>query len=196
MDLYYYIRFPFNDREWFKKIGLGCIIFLVPIINILALGYFVQCIKSGAQGRHFLPFWYEWGELLRDGLMAIIILLGYMIIPLILTPLFFAVPVIGVFMQSTTILIAGLMVPMAIANYVISDELQDAFKIGEILGQLSEVINDYVIAYLLIILITMISSALVFALPFLALFGAIVNFYFGIVFSNFIGQLFRNAVHR
>ena len=76
MDLYHYIRFPFNDREWFKKLGLGCIIILAPIINILALGYFVKCIKMGAQGRHLLPFWDDWEDLLRDGLMALVIILG------------------------------------------------------------------------------------------------------------------------
>ncbi|HZK43120.1 MAG TPA: DUF4013 domain-containing protein [Syntrophomonadaceae bacterium] len=194
MDWYYYIRFPFNDREWFKKLGIGCIIFLVPIVNILALGYFVQCIKLGASGHRILPFWDDWEGLLRDGIMTIIILLAYMVIPLILTPLFLPIPFIGLFMQSVILLIVGLMIPLAIANYVISDEWQEAFNLGKILAQLSEVINDYVLAYLMIVLLTTISIALIFSMPLLVLIGAIINFYCGVVFANSVGQLLASAV--
>lgn len=196
MDLYNYIKFPFKDREWFKKLGLGCIIFLAPIINILALGYFVKCIKIGAQGRRFLPYWDDWEELLRDGIIALVIILGYMLIPFLLIPLFFSVPILGVFMQSTVFLVVGLMIPMAIANYTVTDELQNAFKVDKIINQLSEVLNDYVIAYLMIVLITSVSIALIFAMPLLALFCAAINFYFGVLFANYIGQLFRNAGYK
>ncbi|HZJ84062.1 MAG TPA: DUF4013 domain-containing protein [Syntrophomonadaceae bacterium] len=193
MDFYYYIRFPFNDREWFKKLGIGSIVFLIPIINIIAIGYFVQCIRLGAKGRRILPFWHNWEGLLRDGIIAIIISLAYIIPPCLLWPLFLAVPVIGIFMQSTIFLIAGLMIPMAVANYAVTDEIIDAFKLGRILGQLGEVLNDYVVIYLIMVIINSIFIALIFALPILALLGAIVNFYLGVIFANFIGQLFRNT---
>lgn len=193
MDLINYLKFPFNDREWFKKLGLGTIIFLAPVINVLALGYFVKCIKIGARGRRLLPFWDDWEELLRDGIMAVIIIIGYLIIPFLMVPLFFSVPILGVFMQSAVFLIVGLMIPMAIANYTVTNKLQNAFKVDKILYQLSEVLNDYIIAYFLIVLITSISIALIFAMPLLALLFAAVNFYFGVLFANYIGQLYRNA---
>ncbi len=193
MDFYYYIRFPFNDREWFKKLGIGSVVFLIPIINIIAIGYFVQCIRLGAKGRRILPFWHNWEGLLRDGIIAIIISLAYIIPPCLLWPLFLAVPVIGIFMQSTIFLIAGLMIPMAVANYAVTDEIIDAFKLGRILGQLGEVLNDYVVIYLIMVIINSIFIALIFALPILALLGAIVNFYLGVIFANFIGQLFHNT---
>lgn len=193
MDLINYLKFPFNDREWFKKLGLGTIIFLAPVINVLALGYFVKCIKIGARGRRLLPFWDDWEELLRDGIMAVIIIIGYLIIPFLMVPLLFSVPILGVFMQSAVFLIVGLMIPMAIANYTVTNKLQNAFKVDKILYQLSEVLNDYIIAYFLIVLITSISIALIFAMPLLALLFAAVNFYFGVLFANYIGQLYRNA---
>ncbi|NLB89012.1 MAG: DUF4013 domain-containing protein [Syntrophomonadaceae bacterium] len=196
MDLYNYIKFPFNDREWFKKLGLGSIIFLAPVINILALGYFVKCIKIGARGRRLLPFWDDWEELLRDGIIAVIIIIGYLIIPFLLIPLFFSVPILGVFMQSTVFLVVGLMIPMAIANYTVTNEIRNAFKVDKILHQLSEVLNDYVLAYFLIVLITSISIALIFAMPLLALFCAAINFYFGVIFANYIGQLYRDAGYK
>lgn len=196
MDFYYYIRFPFNDREWFKKLGIGSIILLAPILNIIAIGYFAQCIKIGAYGRRTLPYWQDFEGLLRDGLIALLILLAYIIPTLLLIPLFLAVPVIGIFMQSTIFLIVGLIVPIAIANYAMSDEIKDAFKIGKIIGQLSEILNEYIIIYLMMIIITSISIALIFALPLFAILAAILNFYCGVIFANFIGQLLRNTCHK
>ncbi len=193
MDFYYYISFPFNDQEWPKKLGIGSLVFLAPVINILAIGYFVQCIKLGAKGRRVLPFWYNWDSLLRDGLVAIIIFLAYIVPPCLLWPLFLSVPLIGVFMQSTIFLMAGLMIPMAVANYAVTDEIIDAFKLGRILGQLSEVLNDYVIVYLVIILVNSLSLALIFVFPYFILLGAIANFYLGVVFAHYMGQLFRHA---
>ena len=53
MDYGEFIKFPFQDREWLKKMVLGCIILIIPIVNILALGYFVECIRLGMQGKNF-----------------------------------------------------------------------------------------------------------------------------------------------
>ena len=93
-------------------------------------------------------------------------------------------------MQSAVFLIVGLMIPMAIANYTVTNKLQNAFKVDKILYQLSEVLNDYIIAYFLIVLITSISIALIFAMPLLALLFAAVNFYFGVLFC----KLYRTAI--
>lgn len=196
MDIYNYMKFPFKDREWYKKLGLGCIILLAPIINILALGYFIKCIEIGARGRYLLPFWDDWDELLRNGLIGTAIILAYIMIPILLIPLFLSVPIIGVIMQATTFLIAGLLIPLAIANYAISDEWQNSFKIGTIIKQLSEVISDYVIIYLIMVLITSVSIAIIFVLPLLALLCALINFYLGVIFANYIGQLLYNSCHK
>jgi hypothetical protein len=72
LDYGEFIKFPFQDREWLKKMVLGCIILIIPIVNILALGYFVECIRLGMQGKNFLPEWSDWEFYMRQGLMALL----------------------------------------------------------------------------------------------------------------------------
>lgn len=196
MDFYYYLKFPFDDREGLKKLAIGSLILLAPIINILALGYLIECIKVGAYNRRTLPYWQDFEGLLQNGLIALLILTAYLLPALLLMPLFLVVPIIGVIMQTTILLIVGLLVPLAIGNYVITEEIKDAFKIGDLLGQLSQILSDYVIVYLMMIIVFSISVALIFTLPIFVIFAVIINFYLGVIVAYFIGQMLRITCHK
>ena len=41
MDLREYLLFPFRDPDWVRKLLLGCVVTLLPVVNILTLGYFL-----------------------------------------------------------------------------------------------------------------------------------------------------------
>ncbi|MBN1303060.1 MAG: DUF4013 domain-containing protein [Anaerolineales bacterium] len=68
------IKFPFQDPEWGKKVGIGALVglfvFIIPFVPaFILLGYAAQIMKRifQEQGRLALPEWDDWGLLLSDG---------------------------------------------------------------------------------------------------------------------------------
>ncbi len=189
MDYLEYAKFPFNDREWLKKTLLGCIFMIIPIVNILVLGYFVECIRLGIQGKTILPEWADWELYLRQGLMAVLIFVAYLGIPMLFTFILHIIPILGIMVSALVTLLACAIVPMAIANCVISGNVVDAFKVGEIIYHIKKVIDYYAPAYLIMAIITAIAPAIVVGIPIISFAGVFLMFYSGLVFSNYIGQL-------
>jgi hypothetical protein len=86
-DIKQLLGFPFREREWIMKMIVGSVIILVPIVNFLSLGYFLRCINYGSRAIRELPDWCHLGEMFRDGCMALLIALVYIIVPLALVVL-------------------------------------------------------------------------------------------------------------
>ena len=64
---------PFTD--W-KKLGIGALVTLVPILNFATFGYALRCANTKKDD---LPDWSEFGELWVSGIVALIISLIYAI---------------------------------------------------------------------------------------------------------------------
>jgi hypothetical protein len=76
--------YMFQDQDWPKKIIVGGLISLVPILNFAALGYLVQVIRNVRDGQALpLPEWDQLGEHFGTGLYVFLIFLVYSI-PIIL----------------------------------------------------------------------------------------------------------------
>lgn len=71
---------PFSD--W-KKLGIGFLLYLIPIVNIItglfAQGYLVECARSSMKKKKKLPEWTKWGDLFVKGLLVLAISLLYAI---------------------------------------------------------------------------------------------------------------------
>lgn len=184
---------PFQEREGFMKLILGSIISIVPVLNLLALGYLIRCIRSGWMGLTILPPWDNWAELLRDGCLALLILAAYLLIPISIGTLMLAIPAVGVVLASLLIFIMSILIPMAIASYAIYRNLKDAFGLINIFNQVSRVFSIYIISYSMAALGVIIGMALLLGIPYLGFIGGIFIFYCGVVFFNFIGFLYREA---
>ncbi len=195
MEYLEYVKFPFHDREWLKKMLLGCIFMIIPIVNILVLGYFVECIRLGIRGKTILPDWADWEIYLRQGLMALLIFAAYLGIPMLFTFILHIVPILGIMVSAIVTLLAGAMVPMAIANCTITSNILDAFKFGEIIYKIKHVIDYYAPAYLIMAIITAISPAIVVGIPIISFAGIFLMFYSGVVYSNYMGQLYHQATN-
>ncbi|MBR9699068.1 DUF4013 domain-containing protein [Candidatus Woesearchaeota archaeon] len=73
---------PFTDM---KKLIIGIVLSIVPIINFFALGFILKA--SGVKEKKVtnqMPEWTDWGDLFVKGLLAMIIGLVYMIPVLII----------------------------------------------------------------------------------------------------------------
>jgi magnesium-transporting ATPase (P-type) len=68
------IKRPFTD--W-KKLIIGIIISILPIVNFMAMGYQIRCAKTSSLMK--LPKWDKFGQLFVTGLFSAVILLIYLL---------------------------------------------------------------------------------------------------------------------
>jgi hypothetical protein len=84
MDIGISFGYMFEDRDWLKKILIGGLISLIPIVNFAALGYLVQIIRNVRDGQALpLPEWDQFGDYFMSGLWLFVVFLLYSI-PLII----------------------------------------------------------------------------------------------------------------
>ena len=63
-------RFPFEDKQWLSKLGLGTLITLVPILNFAWSGYLVDIIRNVMNNAaEPLPNWDDLGKKFSEGLI-------------------------------------------------------------------------------------------------------------------------------
>lgn len=75
------LRYPL--KNWVKLIILG-VILLIPIVNLIGLGYCLKSIRSTFEGSNLLPGFDNMGELFINGIKLFIVGLIYAVVPLIL----------------------------------------------------------------------------------------------------------------
>lgn len=195
MDLREYLLFPLRDPDWVRKLLLGCVVTLLPIVNILTLGYFLACLDAGLRGRQMLPEWDGWAELFNDGLQVLIICLVYLGVPLILAVLLLSLPGIGSLLAAIIFLILGTMLPIAIGAFSISRDFRDAFRISEIFFHTNKIINEYISAYLTTALAICLGIVIYMLAPLLSVLGALIIYYAGSVFFNLVGLLLSGQMN-
>ena len=187
MNFYHYIRFPFRDEDWIKKILLGCVISIVPVLNLLSLCYFVECMKFGIAGRQSLPEWERWEDFVREGIIALLI-------PLLLAFPLLHIPLVGVFLLSIIILAVGMIFPLAIANFLKDHYLMDAINVKEIFYMMNRVASNYIPAYFIAVFLMALGLTIVFLLPYLSFLGVLLIFYCGMIFFHFTGSLINSRI--
>jgi uncharacterized protein DUF4013 len=63
-------RFPFEDKQWLSKLGLGALITIVPILNFAWSGYLVDIIRNVMNNTaEPLPNWDDLGKKFSEGLI-------------------------------------------------------------------------------------------------------------------------------
>src|SRR5262245_20277607 len=87
MDYGKAFTYVFEDKDWVKKILIGAVIAIVPIVNFALLGWTVEVMRRVQQGQaDIMPDWSEFGELFKKGFMAFVVALVYFL-PVILIQL-------------------------------------------------------------------------------------------------------------
>ena len=84
MDIGSSFSYMFQDKDWIKKILIGGVVGIIPILNFAAIGYVIQIIRNVREGQTLpLPEWDEFGKYFMDGLWIFLIFLVWSI-PIIL----------------------------------------------------------------------------------------------------------------
>ena len=99
MNIQKALTYPFEDKQWTGKIGIGVLISIVPILNFAWLGYILELMRQVIKGNPLpMPDWNNLGKKFMDGLflflagfvyaLPVILLIGIpltvMIVPAIL----------------------------------------------------------------------------------------------------------------
>lgn len=159
------IRRPFSD---YKKLGIGILLNIVPIINFIAMGYAFECAKLTLNNKNNLPEWKSFGSLFLKGLIYMLISIIYFV-PLL--------PLIGVgylvkanLVALVLIIIIGLvyavgvsyLLPIAIMNYIAKEKFKEAFNFNLIFKKIHT--KKYLKIWIAILLISIAASIILGAI--------------------------------
>lgn len=75
------IKRPFSDL---KKLLIGVLLAIVPIINFFSYGYILESVKTATKKKMPLPEWTNWGSLFLKGILYMVIGILYAIPGIIL----------------------------------------------------------------------------------------------------------------
>ncbi len=78
MDIGQAFKYPFEDERWTEKLGIGALLYFVPILNFAIAGFTVQIERRVAyRDPRPMPGWSDLGALFMDGLMLTLAIILY-----------------------------------------------------------------------------------------------------------------------
>ncbi|KAA3665032.1 MAG: DUF4013 domain-containing protein [Chloroflexi bacterium] len=78
MDIAKAFGYISEDENWYKKLGIGVGVFIVPILNFALAGYIFQLMRNVRNGeKRPLPEWSDLSRYLTDGLRMFVVMLIY-----------------------------------------------------------------------------------------------------------------------
>jgi len=86
IDLERVVTYPTNSDDWIKTILIGGALTLFAFLLVpafLVYGYVLRVLRAGIEGREEPPVFDDWGALLKEGVVAFVIVLVYQLIPLL-----------------------------------------------------------------------------------------------------------------
>ncbi len=211
MDIGSSFTYMFEDESWIKKILIGGIISLVPIVNFAAMGYVVEVIRNVRDGRPTpLPEWDQFGQMWMSGLWLFVIFLVYSI-PIIILACISGIAtaatgatldtasadVAGGAMGIVSIclsllmglwgLVIGVLSPAIVIRFAETGQFSSALQFGEIFNVAKANVGSYVIVLILLWVAIYIISPL-------GLIACVVGiiftyFYAYLIAGNLLGQL-------
>jgi hypothetical protein len=210
------IKYPTTDKDWIKKVVIGGILGMIPIVNFIVQGYYLKIIKGSIENKSGMPEWEDWGNLFIKGLLVFIISIIYMLIPIIVI----SISVGGTIMAAVSggteamvaaigaaaggfiigfilMLIAFLLLPMALAIYAKEESFGSAFRFGEIIRRILSNLGSYILVYIVIIVLGVIVGIITGILNIIPFLGVVIaiftNFYIVAVAANMFGEVYTNS---
>jgi len=166
MDIGKAFTFAFDDEDKIKKLLIGAVVMLVPIVNFAGLGYMIRLIRNVQAGVEYpLPDWDEFGDHFVNGLKVLVGILFYSI-PLLLLICVFGVVGTGLSNSVNTSdiddvmgilaaclgclamlfgLIPYLFLPALLIRYAETEEISSLIRVGELWSYIQQDVGGYVI---------------------------------------------------
>ena len=214
MDTVEALKAPMLDEHWLKKVLLGGVLLLIPIVSLTVYGYILRTTRMAALGEGKLPEWNEWRGLFVGGLKLLVLSLLYLLIPiLVLLALLFATDysysdgyaglVVPLAVYILLAVVATFFLSMAAVKLAVSNSLRESLRVGGVCRRMKIVFNDFLRGFVLALLIIV----ALYALPKLSAIGAMsielaivltlvsvfLLFYFSLAFAILFGRLYALA---
>src|SRR5512139_1860929 len=181
MDVGKSVGYVFEDQKWTNKLLIGMLVSIVPIVNFALFGWVIDIMRNVSQRQpNPLPEWSDFGEKFVKGAILFVVGLIYSLPALLLTcPLVF-VPftrgdlgsdgqqaLASMFVGTTLLLtcvisIYGLLIsflmPAVFLNFARKGTFAACFEFGEIWRIMSRNLSDYIVAWLIIIVVGIAAS--------------------------------------
>ncbi|MDI6737260.1 MAG: DUF4013 domain-containing protein [Nanoarchaeota archaeon] len=206
MDFETAFKKPFTDV---KKLLIGILLSIVPIINFFAMGYMLECAKRAMKKDDALPEWDTWGDYFVKGLLSIVIEGIYLIPAIIIGAIFMwpslksAMPMMmagqvpdfagmmagsamaGIGVSALLALLAVFIAPSAIMHFL-NGKFRDAFSLGSVFRKAFT--GKYLLAWLIFIVYSIALGLLLGFVPYAG--NAISSFIAGVTGLSLIGAAF------
>lgn len=218
MDIGRGITYVFEDSDWLKKVAIGGLVSLVPILNFVTYGYYLAVLRQLMEGREQpLPEWDDFGQKFFDGLILVLImfvwalpaliLMGASIVPLLGAALIgrgdsqaggIAAPggmVAFMALGGIYLLLLAIVSPAITLNYARLGNFGSGFQLRQIFNYLTANLGGY---FLLLAVMVGVSFAvgivglIISAIP---LLGQIVLVFLGflstLIYAHYLAQYYR-----
>ena len=205
------IRRPFTDA---KKLLIGIILSIIPIVNFVTIGYWLENARTAKTKALKLPEWKNFGALFVEGLVIILLgiiysipafLVFYSILGKSVMQYFINVDAASIMMQETIanlsstgmaglavtgllILLASLLTPAAALNYAAAkkNRFAAAFDFKKIFKGVFT--NEYLLAWVGATLYTVIISGILSLVPYVG--GPIATYVTGLTYYTLLGEVY------
>lgn len=211
MDIGKSFSYVFDDKDWLKKVAIGGLLNIVPILNFIPAGYALRTLKNVSEGQEKpLPEWDDWGGDFRKGLMIFVAWLIYAIpilILQILSAVISAIAAAGGTSEGETVasvcaiglsclyalwgLAMAVILPAGMIRYARKGEFGSFFRFGEIFRFIGNNLGDYIIALLLTFVAFLVASIVGGILCGIGLFFT--TFWATLVSAHLLGQIEMQA---
>lgn len=208
------VTYPMEDDDWIVTVLIGGVLSLLSFLIVplfLVAGYVVRAIRASLAGEPEPPSFGDWGELLVEGLKAVVIGFVYMLIPFAVMVVTVGTAVVamatggeggvaaglggmmlGMLVSFVLFVIFGYLSAVALVNFAREERFGAAFDFGVVRNVAFD--GDFAVAYLISIAV-FIAAGLVNVVPFVgALIAVFANFYAAIVAANLWADGFTQAL--
>lgn len=164
----------FRDREGPRKIIIGVVVSIFPVVSFAALGYILDIFRYRLEGRkNGLPDWKDAGMIFSRGVVFFLALLSYFSLPVLFTSSSFSLlrmgfiflPPAGVTLMISAALwlVAIYMMPMAIALFLRDGTIMSIFKLVRIYRGTLVVLRQYLQATIInLLFVALVSLPMLF----------------------------------
>jgi hypothetical protein len=203
MDIVGFITFSVNTRYMLRWIAAGLML-LVPVLNLLSIGYLSKASNLFLVGGVGLPTWEEKGDIFRKGAYLLYIMILYLAVPSFLFSCWFLLVSFGnlfaafmggimKLMSAAAFVGCSFFVPFAFCAFSERMELSRAFDFEAIVSSIKQVWVAYVFGYLVTGVLVYIAFKL-HRIPYLGfLLSSVLTYYILLVATYYFTTLFKRV---
>jgi len=212
------VQHPTEDQNWASKLGIGALIYLVPVLNFALAGYAIEHIRNTSSGMDVpLPPWEGIADKLTDGLKLLVIT-SVLALPIAALSCIFAVLAGGLvalsgndesvsgaaaagfgaiaLVLSCLIFLYGLFLaylsPAVYIRYTRIRDIKACLRIGELFSISRVNTGDYLLIFVMVIAAALIIGLVIGILSIIPCLGQLLSFVIIILAVPYLAVVFAN----